>query len=240
MSRVIATTLVAAVALPAFAPRDARAAKRLRPTDVPATSVVTEMAPNPLKAYDDYATPARSFSSRSRLDEREPAFLPALLSRFARAPFAGEGEHAVAVTYERVAGEPFAAAFHSFALAAVADYGDRLRPFQTLTSRGGYRSSVQAMAIHYLRLKPTPGTVTVTFSRRTRAAGAALVYQWESETPGTPNATRRIGGRAADESRSITFTIPPSLAHSRRFAEPLVVVTNGGAAGRVAYRVAVR
>ena len=55
--------LAAVVLLAATSPA-AAAAKRPRPTDVPAAQVVSEVAPNALRVFNDYAAPPRFFSSQ--------------------------------------------------------------------------------------------------------------------------------------------------------------------------------
>jgi hypothetical protein len=56
-------TIVAALALAATAP-PATAAKRPRPTDVPSAQVFSEVAPNAIQVFNDYATPARLYASQ--------------------------------------------------------------------------------------------------------------------------------------------------------------------------------
>jgi hypothetical protein len=59
---------IVAAALALVASPDALAAssdKRPRPSDVPAASVETEIAPNGLQIFNNYATPERLLSSRS-------------------------------------------------------------------------------------------------------------------------------------------------------------------------------
>jgi hypothetical protein len=63
MRRIVIGSTAAAALLAASAP-PGHAGQRLRPTDVPAGQVVTELAPNALQIYNDYAADARSFSSR--------------------------------------------------------------------------------------------------------------------------------------------------------------------------------
>ena len=53
-----ATAVLLAAAAPA-----ADASRRARPTDVPPQAALTEIAPNELQVFNDYATPARAFSS---------------------------------------------------------------------------------------------------------------------------------------------------------------------------------
>jgi len=139
-----------------------------------------------------------------------------------------------------VTGRPFAPAFHRFAVSAADEYGDRLTAYHVLAPGERYQAAVAPLAIHYLRLGRRPCALSVTFSDGRAAAGAALVYHWESDVAGYASALRRISGRASSGGKRLTFSVPAALARSPRFATPLLVVANGGASGRVAYSVAVR
>jgi hypothetical protein len=134
-----------------------------------------------------------------------------------------------------VTGRSFAPAFHRFAVAAARDNPDRLTPVRILAPGARHRASVPPLAIHYVRLSRKPCTVTVSFSRGRATSAATLIYQWESEVPGLPSAARAIGGRVSNGGQKLTFSVPASLARSPRFAFPLLIDSNGGAAGRVAY-----
>jgi hypothetical protein len=55
---------IAAVALLAATAPPATAAKRARPTDVPPAQVFSQFAPNAIQVFNDYATPARFYTSQ--------------------------------------------------------------------------------------------------------------------------------------------------------------------------------
>jgi hypothetical protein len=63
MKRLAKTAIVAAALLAATA-APATAAKRPRPTDVPPAHVFSQVAPNPIQVFNDYATPAHSYPTR--------------------------------------------------------------------------------------------------------------------------------------------------------------------------------
>jgi hypothetical protein len=63
MKRVGSTSMVAAALLAATPPL-ATAGKRPRPTDVPPAQVFSEVAPNALQVFNDYATPERLYASQ--------------------------------------------------------------------------------------------------------------------------------------------------------------------------------
>jgi hypothetical protein len=173
-----------------------------------------------------------------QIDVQHPKVLPAVLERLASHSRSGGAGAVVAETFRRVTGRPFAPAFHHFAVAAAADYP--VTPLKSLAPSRRYRSSVPPLAIHYVRLSRRPGTVTVTFSLGQAKAAATLAYEWESEVPGFPSAARRIGGRVSRGGRTLTFSVPASLARSPRFASPLLIVSNGDAASRADYAAAAR
>jgi hypothetical protein len=60
----VGKTAIAAAALLAATPPLATAGKRPRPTEVPPAQVFSEVAPNALKAFNDYSTPARHYASK--------------------------------------------------------------------------------------------------------------------------------------------------------------------------------
>ena len=166
-----------------------------------------------------------------RLDTEQPRLLPALFARLAARPVVGEGEHAVASTYARIAGEPFAHAFHRFAVSVAADRADDIEP-----ARAPLRGALARLSIRYLRVAvPRTGrsTVTVTFPRR-RLGAATLVYRLESERPGGPSHTERIAPRITDGGRALAFSVAAG-SHKRA----LLVLSNGGERA-VAYAVSVR
>jgi hypothetical protein len=55
---------IGTAALLAATPPPATAAKRPRPTDVPPAQVLSEVAPNAIQVFNDYATPARFYASQ--------------------------------------------------------------------------------------------------------------------------------------------------------------------------------
>src|SRR4051812_9466469 len=57
-------TAMAAAALMAATAAPALAAKRPRPTDVQPTPVVSQLAPNAIQVFNDYATPPRFYASQ--------------------------------------------------------------------------------------------------------------------------------------------------------------------------------
>jgi hypothetical protein len=166
------------------------------------------------------------------LDTEEPRLLPALSARLAARPVSGEGLHAVASTYARVAGKPFADAFHRFAVSVAADRADDIEP-----ARGPRRGALAPLSVRYVRVTvPRTGrsTLTVTFPRGRAGAATTLVYRLESDLAGEPARTRRIAPRITDGGRTLAFTVS---AGSRRSA--LLVLSNGGERA-VSYAVSAR
>ena len=156
-----------------------------------------------------------------RLDTEEPRLLPALFARLAARPVAGEGQHAVASTYARIAGKPFADAFHRFAVAVAADRSDEIEP-----ARAPWRAALAPLSVRYVRAPlPSTGssTLTVTFPRGRASAATTLVYRLESDLAGEPARTRRIAPRVTDGGRTLAFTVS---AGPRKSA--LLVLSNGG------------
>jgi hypothetical protein len=177
-----------------------------------------------------------------RLDTEQPRFLPALFRRLATRSVAGEGERAVAATYTRIAGKPFALAFHRFALAVAADHGDAIEPVFSLEPGTTRRARVAPLAVHYVRpVLPRRGaySLTVRFPRGRGSASANLAYQLESEVAGGRPRLGRIAGRSSHGGRTLTFAVPAALRASARLANPLLVVSNGGERS-VAYAVGAR
>jgi hypothetical protein len=155
------------------------------------------------------------------LDTEQPRLLPALFSRLAEHPNGGEGEHAVTSTYARVAGKPFAAAFHRFAVFVAADHADDID-----LRRATRRAALAPLSIRYLRVTlPRTGrsTLTVTFPRGRAGAATTLVYRLESNVSGEPARTRSITPRVSAGGRTSAFTVS---AGPRRSA--LLVLSNGG------------
>jgi hypothetical protein len=156
-----------------------------------------------------------------RLDTEQPRLLPALFARLAARPVAGEGQHAVASTYARVADKPFADAFHRFAVSVAADHADEIEP-----ARAPRRAALAPLSIRYVPVTvPSTGrsTLTVTFPRGRASAATTLVFQLENERPGDPANTRRIAPRVTDGGRTLVFTV---AAGPRRSA--VLVLSNGG------------
>jgi hypothetical protein len=162
-----------------------------------------------------------------QLDAEQPRFLPALLARLASNPVSGEGQHAVATTFARVAAEPFAPAFHRFALSVARDHADELEPFRA-TGRG----RLAPLSVRYLRIGAA-GTLTVRLPRGEGAA-ASLLYRVESDVPGRAPTTQQVAPRVGDRGRTLSFTV---RSGSRRSA--LLVLSNGGERP-VAYAVSAR
>jgi hypothetical protein len=142
-----------------------------------------------------------------QLDSEQPRFLPALLTRLAARPVAGEAQHVVATTYAEISGRPFADAFNRYAVTVAADYADRI---DTTTL---HRGVLAPLSVRYLRV--ASGRMTVT------GAAATLVYRLESN-PGQPATTRAVAPRADGDGR-LSFTVstgPDTTA--------LLVLSNGG------------
>ena len=166
------------------------------------------------------------------LDRREPRLLPALLTRLAARPAPGEGQQAVAATWERVAGSPFADAFHRFAVSVAAIRPNDVEPARAL--RGG---ALAPLSIRYLRVAlPHTGRskLTVSFPAGRGGASATLVYRLESDVAGEAPQTRRVASRVVDDGRALAFTVS---AASRTTA--VLVLSNGGDRG-VPYAVRAR
>jgi hypothetical protein len=156
-----------------------------------------------------------------RLDTEQPRLLPELFARLAARPVSGEGQHAVASTYARVAGKPFADAFHRFAVSVAADHADDVEP-----ARASRRAVLAPLSVHFLRVTvPSTGrsTLTVTFPRGRVGAATTLVCHVASDRAGEPAHARRIAPRVTRGGRTLAFTIS---AGSRKRA--LLVLSNGG------------
>ena len=151
-----------------------------------------------------------------QLDAEQPRFLSALLARLAAKPVSGEGLHAVATTYARVAGEPLAPAFHRFAVSVARDHADELEP-----ARAAGRGLLAPLSVRYVRVA---GGSTLTVRLPSGAgAGAALLYRVESDVPGRPATTERVAPRVGDGGRTLSFTV---RSGARRSA--VLVLSNGG------------
>jgi hypothetical protein len=156
-----------------------------------------------------------------RLDREQPRLLPALLTRLAARPVTGEGRGAVAATWERVAGAPFADAFHRFAVSVGTN-----RPEDVEPARAPKDGALAPLSVRYLRATlPRTGrsTLTVAFPAGRAGAAATLVYRLESDVAGEAAHTRRVAPRVVDDGRALAFTVAPA---SRTTA--VLVLSNGG------------
>jgi hypothetical protein len=163
------------------------------------------------------------------LDEEQPRLLPALFARLAERPTAGEGERAVASTYARVTGRPFADAFHRFAVSVAADHADAID-----LGRQSRHAALAPLSVRYLRMalpKRGRSMLTVTFPRGRVGVGATLVYRVESNVAGQPTRARPIAPRVGAGGRTVAFTVSAG-----RNTSALLVLSNGGEA-RVPYAV---
>ena len=155
------------------------------------------------------------------LDTEQPRLLPVLLARLGARPVTGEGQHAVASTYARLAGKPFADAFHRFAVFVAADRADDVE-----SVRAPRRSVLAPLSVSYVRVTlPRNGhsTLTVTLPRGRAGAAATLVYRLESDVSGRPARTRQIAPLVTAGGRTLAFTV---WAGPRKSA--LLVLSNGG------------
>ena len=154
-----------------------------------------------------------------RLDAEQPRFLPALFTRLAARPVAGEGEQLVASTYARVAQKPFARAFDRFAVSVAADDADRIEPT---------RARVGVLAPLSIRIVIVPARrsrMTVTFPRGRAGAATTLVYRVEGN-PGQPPHTRAVAPLVGDGGRRLAFAVS-----TRPGTTGLLVLSNGGLRG---------
>jgi hypothetical protein len=158
------------------------------------------------------------------VDEREPRLLPAYLERLA-APRPGNAAPALAATYARVAGRPFAPVFGRFASWVAGEFAGRVVPVRSL--RVGARASgrVAPLAIHFVRLSHGARTVRV---RR-----GELLYELRGESPGDASSTRRVAPRRVDG--ALEFTIP----RGARVGSVTLVVANGETKRSVSYSISV-
>jgi hypothetical protein len=158
------------------------------------------------------------------VDEREPRLLPAYLERLA-APRPGNAAPALAATYARIAGRPFAPVFGHFASWVAGEFAGRLTSVRSL--RAGARASgrVAPLAIHFVRLSHTARTVRVTHGE--------LLYELRGESPGDASRTRRVAPRRVDG--TLEFAIP----RSARVGLVTLVVANGETTRSVSYSVSV-
>jgi hypothetical protein len=158
------------------------------------------------------------------LDEREPRLLPAYLERLG-APRPGNAAPALAATYARVAGHPFAPVFGRFASWVAGEFAGRVVPLRSL--RAGVRANgrVAPLAIHFVRLSHGARTV--------RATRGELLYELRGDSPGDASQTRRVAPRRVDG--LLEFTIP----RGERVSSVTLVVANGETTRSVAYSVSV-
>ena len=119
--------------------------------------------------------------------------------RLAAKPVSGEGERAVATTYERVAREPFAPAFHRFALSVVRDHADEL---ETAPATG--RGRLAPLSVRYLHVGEGR-TLTVKLPRG--GATATLLYRVESDVPGRAPTTQQVAPRVGKGGRTLSFIV---------------------------------
>lgn len=176
-----------------------------------------------------------------RLDATQPRLLPALFRRLAARPAPHEGRVAVAATYARIAREPFAPAFHRFAVSVTADHGDGIESTFSLGRGATRRAVIAPLAVHYVRLAlpRRDATLTVTFPRGRGSAAATLTFALGSDVAGRPPHLGRIAAQSSDGGLTLTFSVPASLRANARLVRPLLVVSNGG--GRpVVYSVSAR
>jgi hypothetical protein len=164
-------------------------------------------------------------------DGREPALLPALLARLATRPVTGEGALVVRSTYTQVAHEPFARAFHGFALSVAAEHSDELEPATVVRPGAAFRGNAVPLSVHYLRLalpRTTRRSLTVTFPRGRDGASATMRYELQSDVPGRPPRVGQLAPRATEGGRRLTFVVPRTLLRNTQLTNPLLVISNGG------------
>lgn len=177
-----------------------------------------------------------------RLDASQPRLLPALFRRLAARPAPDDGRGAVAATYARIAREPFAPAFHRFAVSVAADRGDEIESALSLGRSATHRAGVAPLAVHYVRLalpRRDAYMLTVTFPRGRGSAAATVTFALGSDIAGRPPHLGRIVAQRSDGGATLTFSIPASFRGNARLVKPLLVVSNGGARP-VVYSVSAR
>jgi hypothetical protein len=175
-------------------------------------------------------------------DAREPALLPTLLTRLATRPVSGEGALMVMSTYTRVAHEPFARAFHGFALSVAAEHDDALEPVGVVRTGAVYRREAVPLSVHYLRLalpRATRSSLTVTFPQGRAGAAATIQFELQSDVPGRPPRVGQLAPRMTDGGRRLTFVVPRRLLGNPHLADAVLVISNGGRSP-AAYMVSAR
>lgn len=176
------------------------------------------------------------------LDVSSPALLDAFLRRLAARPGPQDARDTLVTTYARLTDKRFADTFADFAVRVAGDFPDRITPLRRLATGGRFRGGVAPLAIHYVRLRvPRQGryAVTVSLPAERGALRATLVYQLESDTPGSPSQPHRILPRSSNGG-TLTFTVPPHVRKSERFFLPTLVVSNGATRRSDAYTVSSR
>jgi hypothetical protein len=197
-----------------------------------------------------FSAPDRSLTEQSYgaqlfwryFDREAPAFVPAFLARLAAQPVRGEGERAVASTYTKVAGKPFAHAFHGFALSVAAEHGDALKTAGVVMRGHAYRRRAAPLSIHYLRLallRAKNHSLTVTFPNGRVGAAATIAYELANDVPGSPARAGKLAPHVTDGGHRLTFAVPRTLLANPRLSSLLLVISNGGLLA-VAYAVSAR
>jgi hypothetical protein len=156
------------------------------------------------------------------VDQREPRVLPAYFERLAQS---GNAAPALAATYERVAGRPFAPVFARFASWVAGEHTSRITPKQQLGPRGRATGRVAPLAIHFVRVSRRARTVRVTRGQ--------LLYELRGDSPGDAPHTGRVPPRHFGG--ALVFRIP----RSARLGAVTLVVANGETTRSVRYSVAV-
>ena len=158
------------------------------------------------------------------LDEREPRLLPGYLERLA-APRPGNAAPALAATYTRVAGRPFAPVFGRFASWVAGEFTGRITPVRSLRAGTRTSSRVAPFAIHFLRISNAVRTVRVTRGE--------LLYELRGASPGEASHTRRVAPRRVDG--KLVFAIP----RGARVGSVTLVVANGETSRPAPYSISV-
>jgi hypothetical protein len=169
------------------------------------------------------------------LDHRSPRLLHGYMTRLAQGPVAGRGEQALADTYSRVSGAPFAAVFHDFAVAVAEERPASVTAARVLCQRGR-RARVAMFAVHYLRPSVRGGSHVLAVHLGSRTA-ATFMYTWASDVSGNPAASRRIPAARSDHGRTLTFRLPALLTSSLRFSNPVLILSNGSSRRSAFYQV---
>jgi hypothetical protein len=161
------------------------------------------------------------------LDAEQPRLLPSLLSRLAAHPVAGDGQRAVASTYARVAGKPFARAFHRFAVSVATEFADDIRRVSASP-----RVALAPLGVRYVRAA-TPRHGRSKLVVRGLVA-ATLVVRIESDIAGESPRMLRIAPRVTDGGHTQVFTVSAGLRRSA------VLVLSNGSERAMRYAVSAR